>query len=135
MFAGWDPQPGNIGGSQVVNCPGVQARCSELFAEWAITVQHDANQRSFLARISTRVVQLHEDYHGLGLEWAKAYFQDDLVVMLMRGGFTKVEETLLQAGRGASVIQQRRDIQERQRSAPRPARRDIHPRAADAAST
>jgi hypothetical protein len=72
-----------------------------------MTVQHDANQQSSLARISTRVVQ-HKDYYGLGPEWAKAYFQDDLVVVLMRGGFTKVEETLLQAGRGASVIQQRR---------------------------
>ena len=32
--------------------------------------------------------------------------------MLMRGGFTRVEETLLQEGRGASVIQQRADFQE-----------------------
>ena len=30
----------------------------------------------------------------------------------MRGGFTRVEETLLRAGRGDSVIQQRGDFQE-----------------------
>lgn len=33
------------------------------------------------------------------------------MVVLMRGGFTKVEETLLQDGRGESVLQQRRDFQ------------------------
>jgi uncharacterized protein YbcI len=64
-----------------------------------------------LARISTRFVQLHKDYYGRGPEKAKTYFQDDLVVVLMRGGFTKVEETLLQDGRGESVLQQRRDFQ------------------------
>jgi uncharacterized protein YbcI len=30
----------------------------------------------------------------------------------MRGGFTKVEETLLEEGRGDSVIQQRADFQD-----------------------
>lgn len=33
------------------------------------------------------------------------------MVVLMRGGFTKVEETLLQDGRSESVLQQRRDLQ------------------------
>jgi uncharacterized protein YbcI len=43
---------------------------------------------------------------------AKTYYTDDVVVVLMRGGFTKVEETLLEEGRGDSVIQQRADFQE-----------------------
>lgn len=74
-------------------------------------VQRDATDQSPLARISTRFVQLHKDHYGRGPEKAKTYFQDDLVVVLMRGGFTKVEETLLQDGRGESVLQQRRDFQ------------------------
>lgn len=68
-----------------------------------------------LARISNRIVQLHKEYYGRGPTKAKTYFQDDLVVVLMRGGFTKVEETLLEAGRGASVIKQRMDFQEAMR--------------------
>ena len=76
-----------------------------------MNVQHDATHQSPLAHISTRFVQLHKDYYGRGPERAKTYFQDDLVVVLMRGGFTKVEETLLQDGRGESLLQQRRDFQ------------------------
>jgi uncharacterized protein YbcI len=63
-----------------------------------VNVQRDATDQSPLARISTRFVQLHNDHYGRGPEKAKTYFQDDLVVVLMRGGFTKVEETLLQGG-------------------------------------
>ena len=47
-----------------------------------------------LARISNRIVGLHKEYYGRGPTMAKTYFQDDLVVVLMRGGFTKVEQTL-----------------------------------------
>jgi uncharacterized protein YbcI len=35
-----------------------------------------------------------------------------MIVVLMRGGFTKVEETLRAAGRGDAVIQHRADFQE-----------------------
>ena len=68
-----------------------------------------------LARISNRVVQLHKEYYGKGPTKAKTYFQDDLVVVLMRGGFTKVEQTLLESGRGESVITQRMHFQEAMR--------------------
>ena len=34
------------------------------------------------------------------------------MVCLLRGGFTRVEQTLLEGGRGASVIQQRMEFQE-----------------------
>ena len=34
------------------------------------------------------------------------------MVCLLRGGFTRVEQTLLVGGRGSSVIQQRMDFQE-----------------------
>jgi uncharacterized protein YbcI len=35
-----------------------------------------------------------------------------LVVCVLRGGFSQVEETLLEGGRGAAVIQQRMEFQE-----------------------
>ena len=62
--------------------------------------------------VSRRVVQLYKEFYGRGPEKAKTYYNGDLVVVLMRGGFTRVEETLLKGGRGASVIQQRADFQE-----------------------
>jgi uncharacterized protein YbcI len=62
--------------------------------------------------ISRRIVQLHKEFYGRGPEKAKTYLNGDLVVVLMRGGFTRVEETLLQGGRGESVIQQRGDFQD-----------------------
>jgi uncharacterized protein YbcI len=62
--------------------------------------------------ISRRMVQLHKEFYGRGPTRAKTYLSDDLVVVLMRGGFTRVEETLLREGRGDSVIQQRADFQD-----------------------
>jgi uncharacterized protein YbcI len=62
--------------------------------------------------ISRRMVQLHKEFYGRGPEKAKTYVSGDLVVVLMRGGFTRVEETLLQEGRGESVLQQRADFQD-----------------------
>jgi uncharacterized protein YbcI len=64
------------------------------------------------ANISRRMVQLHKEYYGRGPEKAKTFYNGDIVVVIMRGGFTRVEETLLREGRGASVIQQRSDFQE-----------------------
>jgi uncharacterized protein YbcI len=64
------------------------------------------------ANISRRMVQLHKEFYGKGPTRAKTYINGDLVVVLMRGGFTRVEETLLQEGRGDSVVQQRADFQD-----------------------
>jgi uncharacterized protein YbcI len=62
--------------------------------------------------VSRRMVQLHKEFYGRGPEKAKTYYDGDLVVVLMRGGFTRVEETLLREGRGDSVTQQRADFQD-----------------------
>jgi uncharacterized protein YbcI len=61
--------------------------------------------------ISRRIVQLHKEFYGRGPDKAKTYVSGDLVVVLMRGGFTRVEETLLEEGRGEAVLQQRTDFQ------------------------
>jgi uncharacterized protein YbcI len=58
------------------------------------------------------MVALLKEFYGRGPTRAKTYYQDDLVVCLLRGGFTRVEQTLLEGGRGDSVIQQRMDFQE-----------------------
>jgi uncharacterized protein YbcI len=65
-----------------------------------------------LTAISDGMVGLLKEFYGRGPTKAKSYYQDDIVVCLLRGGFTKVEETLLGAGRGAAVIQQRMEFQD-----------------------
>jgi uncharacterized protein YbcI len=65
-----------------------------------------------LTAISEGMVALLKDYYGRGPTQAKTYYQDDLVVCLLRGGFTRVEQTLLDGGRGQAVIAQRMEFQE-----------------------
>jgi uncharacterized protein YbcI len=65
-----------------------------------------------LTAISDGLVALLKEYYGRGPTRAKSYFQDDLVVCVLRGGFTRVEQTLLDGGRGESVIEQRMQFQE-----------------------
>jgi uncharacterized protein YbcI len=58
------------------------------------------------------MVALLKEYYGVGPSQAKTYYYDDLVVCLLRGGFTRVEQTLLEGGRTTAVIQQRMEFQE-----------------------
>ena len=71
--------------------------------------RHDGDTRT---AISDGMVALLKDYYGVGPSQAKTYYHDDLVVCLMRGGFTRVEQTLLEGGRTSAVIQQRMEFQE-----------------------
>jgi uncharacterized protein YbcI len=65
-----------------------------------------------LTAISDGMVALLKEYYGRGPSQAKTYYHDDLVVCLLRGGFTRVEQTLFEGGRGHAVIQQRMEFQE-----------------------
>jgi uncharacterized protein YbcI len=65
-----------------------------------------------LTAISDGLVALLKEYYGRGPTRAKSYYQDDLVVCVLRGGFTRVERTLLEGGREDSVVQQRMDFQD-----------------------
>jgi uncharacterized protein YbcI len=62
--------------------------------------------------ISEGIVALLKDFYGTGPTRAKTYLADDLVVCLLRGGFTKAEQTLLEGGRGHAVLSQRVEFQE-----------------------
>src|ERR1700676_4367419 len=69
-----------------------------------------------LTAISDGLVGLLKEFYGHGPTRAKSYYQDDLVVCLLRGGFSRVEQTLLEGGRGQAGIQQRMEFQEVMRS-------------------
>ncbi len=65
-----------------------------------------------LTAISDGLVALLREFYGRGPTRAKSYYQDDLVVCVLRGGYSRVEQTLLAGGRGTAVIQQRMEFQE-----------------------
>jgi uncharacterized protein YbcI len=69
-----------------------------------------------LTAISDGIVALLKEFYGRGPTRTKSYYEDDLVVCVLRGGFTRVEQTLLEGGRGAAVIQQRVEFQELMRN-------------------
>jgi uncharacterized protein YbcI len=62
--------------------------------------------------ISDGLVALLKEYYGRGPDRTKTYVNDDLVVCLLRGGFTRVEQTLLEGGHGDDVIRQRMAFQQ-----------------------
>jgi uncharacterized protein YbcI len=63
-------------------------------------------------RISNGFVALIKEFYGRGPERTRTYVSDDLVVCLLRGGFTRVEQTLLESGHGEHVIRQRMVFQD-----------------------
>ena len=70
------------------------------------------NYGDVLTAISDGLVALLKEFYGRGPTRAKSYFEDDLLVCVLRGGFSRVEQTLLDGGRGAAVINQRMEFQE-----------------------
>ena len=64
------------------------------------------------SQISDGLVALLKEFYGRGPERTKTYLSGDLVVCLLRGGFTRVEQTLLDGGHGDDVIKQRMAFQQ-----------------------
>src|SRR4051795_3294178 len=65
-----------------------------------------------LLSISNAVVRLYKRYYGKGPTQARAYYQDDLVTVLLRDVYTRAERTLIDAGRTGSVLSQRSELQQ-----------------------
>jgi uncharacterized protein YbcI len=54
--------------------------------------------RESLAAIANELVRLKAQYYGKGPTEAKAYLNDEVLVVALKGGLTTVEQTLLEAG-------------------------------------
>jgi uncharacterized protein YbcI len=50
---------------------------------------------TLLARISTEMVKAQKEFFGKGPTRAKSYFFDDMLLIVMRGGLTTAEKTML----------------------------------------
>lgn len=53
---------------------------------------------ALLTQITNEVVRTLKESFGRGPDRAKAYMMDDLLIVVMRGGMTAAEETLLASG-------------------------------------
>ena len=75
-------------------------------------IQQPRHRGETLAAISTGLVQLHREFYGKGPTKAKTHLVDDMVVCILRDGFTTVERTLVEHGNRDSVHKIRRDFQQ-----------------------
>jgi uncharacterized protein YbcI len=64
------------------------------------------------AAIANAMVGLKKRYYGRGPEAAKAYLEDDYIFVVLEGGLTRNEETLLAAGQEDLVRRYRLTFQE-----------------------
>ena len=60
--------------------------------------QSHARGRDVLAHLADEMVRAQKQFFGRGPEQARAYFLDDLLLIVMRGGLTRAEETMLEFG-------------------------------------
>jgi uncharacterized protein YbcI len=58
-----------------------------------------------LARLSDEMVRAKKQFFGKGPEQAKSYMLDDMLIVVMRGGLTTAEQTMLRFGRQNLVRQ------------------------------
>jgi uncharacterized protein YbcI len=65
-----------------------------------------------MAAISRRIVGLLKEYYGKGPTKARTYQSGDLVVVVLAGGYTQAERTLIEQGRGKTVLDLRAEFQE-----------------------
>jgi uncharacterized protein YbcI len=64
-----------------------------------------------LSTISTRIVSLLREHYGRGPTKAKTYVLDDLVVCVLRNGFTAIEQTMMDSGQHNEVVEMRHNFQ------------------------
>ncbi len=58
-----------------------------------------------LARISNEMVRAQKEFFGKGPTQAKSYMLDDMLIIVMRGGMTTAEKTMLEFGKEDQVRQ------------------------------
>jgi uncharacterized protein YbcI len=63
----------------------------------------DRSSNRILADVTEALVHLHRHYYGKGPSQAKSHVIDHTIVCMLYGGFTPVEQTLIDSGEAAAV--------------------------------
>ena len=67
---------------------------------------------SLLTAISNRIVGILREHYGRGPMRAKTYVLDDLIVCVLRDGFTAIEQTMIDTGNPERVVEMRHEFQQ-----------------------
>ena len=67
---------------------------------------------ALMTAISNRIVGMLREHYGRGPMKAKTYVLDDIVVCVLRDGFTAIEQTMMESGQPGRVVEMRREFQE-----------------------
>lgn len=68
---------------------------------------------ALLSQISNELVKAKKEHYGKGPEAAKSYMFDDMLFVVLQGGVTTAEETLLRFGEEGMVRQFRQTFEDR----------------------
>jgi uncharacterized protein YbcI len=84
----------------------------DTLAQAGAGASDDDRQAPIRVALSNAMVGMKKEYYGRGPERAKTYINDEYVFVVMEGGLTRNEETLLAAGRDDLVRRYRLEFQE-----------------------
>lgn len=65
-----------------------------------------------LSAISNRIVSLMRTHYGRGPNKAKTYVIDDVIVCVLRDGFTAHEQSIMESGDPGKIVGMRQDFQQ-----------------------
>jgi uncharacterized protein YbcI len=82
------------------------------YGQETATAAHREERGRTLLDLSNAVVRVHKEFYGKGPTKARAHLTHDLVTVVLEGGFTRSEETLLAHGHDSEVLQARAAMQE-----------------------
>lgn len=71
-----------------------------------------ATRGGYGSQISNEIVGLLRKHGGKGPTRCKTYFDDDLIIVLLRGGFTAADQTMFEAGKWLSVREAKQAFQD-----------------------
>jgi uncharacterized protein YbcI len=77
---------------------------------------HSDGRGDVLLAISNALVRLYKECYGKGPTKARTYHHGDVITCVLRGGFTRAEQTLLENGHADAVHEQRRYLQQAAKS-------------------
>lgn len=71
----------------------------------------EESRGQLMLELSNAVVRIHKEYHGKGPTKARSHLSQDMLVVVLEGGYTHSEQMLLAAGHAKEVMQSRLAMQ------------------------
>src|SRR3954447_939566 len=95
---------------RTANTGGGDMKSGEMSAVAPTEAVSERGQR--MLELSNAVVRIHKQLAGKGPTKARSHLMQDLVVVVLEGGFTRGEQTLHEAGHDRELLQARLAMQQ-----------------------